>query len=70
MMIFYKCQVLDSIADAVVDNAEELDAQKKAMSAREESATKSIFSSIYVMLLVFFWFVLTYAVIRLLPKPV
>jgi len=60
---------LDSLQHHAVDNMEELHRQKKKMNEREKGMTKSVWASVGTIFWIVAMFVVTYAVIRLFPKP-
>lgn len=60
---------LDSIQDAVIDNADEVASQKEKMTVREKKSTASLFTTVGTIVMVLVIFAATYAIIRLIPKP-
>lgn len=60
---------LDSLQQHTAENMEELNSQKKKMGQREKGMKRSIMSSVGSIFWIVIMFVLTYAVIRLFPKP-
>ena len=66
--MLFSQQDLDSIRYHAVDNASELDSQRKKMSAQENRTTASLLTTISSTIIMIVAFIVTYVIIRLFPK--